>query len=62
MIKYIRGVDRSFYKEDTSVAYFSLSSRDISRRVVHHEYSPLCFHVPYVHGFLSLFSFCKRGG
>ncbi|KAH0892462.1 hypothetical protein HID58_054891, partial [Brassica napus] len=39
----------------------SLPSRATSLRVIHHDYSPLCFHVPYVHGFLDfrefLFSF-----
>ncbi|KAH0906229.1 hypothetical protein HID58_038056 [Brassica napus] len=36
-----------------SCIYLSLRSRATSLRVVHHDYSPLYFHVPYVHGLLS---------
>ncbi|XP_010438076.1 PREDICTED: endonuclease V isoform X2 [Camelina sativa] len=54
MLKYVGGVDMSFSKEDSSVACACLVVLELpSLRVVHHEFSLLRLHVPYVPGFLA---------
>jgi deoxyribonuclease V len=54
ILKYVGGVDMSFCKEDSSVACACLVVLELpSLRVVHHDFSLLRLHVPYVPGFLA---------
>ncbi|CAH2077393.1 unnamed protein product [Thlaspi arvense] len=54
MLRYVGGVDMSFAKEDPSVACACLVVLELrSLRVVHHDFSLLHLHVPYVPGFLA---------
>ncbi|CAE6166609.1 unnamed protein product [Arabidopsis arenosa] len=54
MLKYVGGVDMSFCKEDSSLACACLIVLELpSLRVVHHDFSLLRLHVPYVPGFLA---------
>ncbi|VVB10890.1 unnamed protein product [Arabis nemorensis] len=53
-LKYVGGVDMSFSKEDSSVACACLVVLELpSLRLVHHDFSFLRLHVPYVPGFLA---------
>ncbi|ESQ54077.1 hypothetical protein EUTSA_v10025966mg [Eutrema salsugineum] len=54
MLNYVGGVDMSFSKEDPSIACACLVVLELpSLRVVHHDFSLLRLHVPYVPGFLA---------